>query len=66
MNGTIEQAGPTADRLNNMRATFEILAYLQVDARKDGHPELADRLEFAMIYAEQKLKELKISPQTSI
>lgn len=66
MNGTMEQPLPANDRVNNLRATFEILAYLQVDARKDGHPELADRLEFAMTYAEQKLKQLKMPPSTGL
>ena len=48
------------DRVTNLQAIFDILAYLHVDARRDGHPELADRLDFAMNYVEGKLKEVKI------
>lgn len=64
MNMTIGPAGQTpaaevTDRVTNLQAIFDILAYLHVDARRDGHPELADRLDFAMNYAEGKLKELK-------
>lgn len=48
-----------SENTNNLRAIFEILAYLHVDAEKDGHTDLADRLEFAMNYAEKKLTSLK-------
>lgn len=48
-----------SDRQTNLQAIFDILAYLHVDARRDGHPELADRLDFAMNYVEGKLKEIK-------
>jgi len=59
MNEMDTKSQPTGERMNNLRATFEILAYLQVDARRDGHQELVDRLEFAMNCAERKLTELK-------
>jgi len=49
------------EKASNLRAIFEILAYLHVDARKDGYGELADRLEFAMSHAEQQLGHLKKS-----
>ncbi len=44
---------------SNLRAIFEILSYLHLDAERDGHPELAERLEFAMNHAESKLATLK-------
>ena len=59
MNDTQSQNPSIDERVNNLRATFEILAYLQVDARRDGHQELVDRLEFAMNCAEHKLSTLK-------
>jgi hypothetical protein len=59
MNQTTGQNMAASDKISNLRATFEILSYLHVDARRDGHTELADRLEFAMNYSEQKLAELK-------
>lgn len=43
------------EKINNLKAIFDILAYLQVDAKADGLGELSDRLEFAMNYAEQQL-----------
>ncbi|MFB9353633.1 hypothetical protein [Sneathiella chinensis] len=43
----------------NLRAIFEILSYLHVDAVQDGYPDLAERLEFTMNCAERHLKELK-------
>ncbi|MEH6495300.1 MAG: hypothetical protein V7740_06105 [Pseudomonas marincola] len=49
----------TEEKTHNLRAIFEILAYLQVDAKRDGFGELADRLEFAMNHAEQQLSHLK-------
>lgn len=66
MSMTIGQSGQPAegqgtDRVTNLQAIFDILAYLQVDARRDGDLELADRLDFAMNYAERELKKLKSS-----
>ncbi len=48
---------------NNLRAIFEILSYLQLDAKRGGHDELAERLGFAMTHAENKLADAK-SAQT--
>lgn len=59
MNDVIDTQVLEIDKANNLKAIFEILAYLQVDAKKDGMIELSDRLEFAMNLAEQKLTELK-------
>ena len=53
----------TEEKTHNLRAIFEILAYLQVDANRDGFGELADRLGFAMNHAEQQLNHLK-NPST--
>ena len=59
MNYTAGASGQSDEKAHNLRAIFEILAYLQVDAKRDGFGELADRLEFAMNHAEQQLGHLK-------
>ncbi|WP_169566933.1 hypothetical protein [Sneathiella limimaris] len=54
------QPTPTTDeKVNNLKAIFDILAYLQVDAKQDGFPELSERLAFAMDFAEKQLVALK-------
>ncbi|OUR76209.1 hypothetical protein A9Q83_15505 [Alphaproteobacteria bacterium 46_93_T64] len=63
MNYSNNPSGNTDEKASNLRAIFEILAYLQVDAKRDGYGELADRLEFAMNHAERQLSHLK-NPQT--
>ena len=57
MNNSATDPAIQGEQVNNLRAIFEILSYLLVDARQDGHKELAERLEFTMNYAEQKLAE---------
>ena len=59
MNYTAGASGQNEEKAHNLRAIFEILAYLQVDAKRDGFGELADRLGFAMNHAEQQLGHLK-------
>ncbi|GEM_PF-6298811 len=58
MNNPVTDPNLQGEQVNNLRAIFEILSYLLVDARQDGHKELADRLEFTMNYVEQKLSEV--------
>jgi transcription termination factor NusB len=42
---------------SNLRAIFEILSYILVDAQRDNQDELADRIEFALNFAEKLVKE---------
>lgn len=44
------------DSASNLRAIFEILSYILVDAQHDNHKELAERIEFALNYAEKLIK----------
>ncbi|MEP5699572.1 MAG: hypothetical protein ABJN43_13180 [Sneathiella sp.] len=57
MNHPSNDLSALSEKTNNLRAIFEILSYLLVDARQDGHIELADRLEFTMNFVENKLAE---------
>lgn len=50
---------PHDEKANNLKATFDILAYLQVDAKQDQNWELSERLEFAMNCAERQLSAVK-------
>lgn len=50
-----EQSKSTADT-SNLCAIGEILSYIQVDAVKDGFPEVAARIDFAMTAVEKALK----------
>ncbi len=59
MQQTQDQDTGYAEKVNNLKAIFDILAYLQVDASEDGHLELSDRLGFAMNCAEQQLKNIQ-------
>ena len=59
MQHTQETPAGYGEKINNLKAIFDILAYLQVDAKQDGLAELSDRLEFAMNCAEQQLSFLK-------
>ncbi|WP_025897570.1 hypothetical protein [Sneathiella glossodoripedis] len=59
MQQTHDQNTRKVEKVNNLKAIFDILAYLQVDACEDGHVELSDRLGFAMNCAEQELKQLQ-------
>ncbi len=52
---------PSDEKANNLKATFDILAYLQVDAKQDQNWELSERLEFAMNCAERQLSAVKNS-----
>lgn len=63
MNTALNSDAQSNESASNLRATFEILAYILVDAKNDGHLELAERLEFAMNWAESKISERK-SAQT--
>lgn len=49
-------AGDT-EKASNLRAIFEILSYIHVDAAKDDFKELADRIEFALDLAERLIRE---------
>ncbi|MBL4740755.1 MAG: hypothetical protein JKY12_07160 [Sneathiella sp.] len=49
-------SAPRNESHKNLRAIFEILSYLQEDARRDGYVELSARLEFAMNNAEENLR----------
>jgi hypothetical protein len=53
---------PNDEKANNLKATFDILAYLQVDAKQDQNWELSERLEFAMNCAERQLSSIKNNP----
>jgi hypothetical protein len=44
------------DSASNLRAIFEILSYILVDAQHDNHKELAERIEFALNCAEKLIK----------
>ncbi|TNE39927.1 MAG: hypothetical protein EP348_02890 [Alphaproteobacteria bacterium] len=44
------------DTASNLRAIFEILSYIHVDAQRDNYAELADRIEFALNLAEKLIK----------
>ena len=59
MNTVLNSEAQTNESASNLRATFEILAYILVDAKNDGHSELAERLEFAMNWVERKISERK-------
>jgi hypothetical protein len=59
MQQTQDQDTGHDEKVNNLKAIFDILAYLQVDASEDGHLELSDRLGFAMNCAEQQLKHVQ-------
>ena len=48
---------PNDEKANNLKATFDILAYLQ-----DQNWELSERLEFAMNCAERQLSSIKNNP----
>lgn len=41
---------------SNLRAVFEILSYILVDAQHGNHKELAERIEFALNCAEKLIK----------
>jgi hypothetical protein len=45
------------DGASNLRAIFEILSYILVDAQDDRHTELAERIEFALNLAEKLIKQ---------
>jgi hypothetical protein len=45
------------EKASNLRAIFEILSYIHVDAAKDDFKELADRIEFALNLAEKLIRE---------
>lgn len=45
------------DGASNLRAIFEILSYILVDAQDDCHTELAERIEFALNLAENLIKQ---------
>lgn len=47
---------------SNLRAIFEILSYILVDAQQDNQSELADRIEFALNLAEKLIKEKSTAP----
>ncbi|MCF8466748.1 MAG: hypothetical protein K9G33_05050 [Sneathiella sp.] len=47
------------DGVSNLRAIFEILSYIHVDAQRDNHTELADRIDFALNLAEKMIKDGK-------
>ncbi|MFT6559042.1 hypothetical protein [Sneathiella sp.] len=55
MNATMQHTPPSPEKQANLKAIFEILAYLKVDAIRDGEKELAARLDFAMNCAEEQL-----------
>ena len=46
----------TAEKASNLRAIFEILSYIHVDAARDNYKELAQRIEFALNHAEELIK----------
>ncbi|MEH6546378.1 MAG: hypothetical protein V7701_08120 [Sneathiella sp.] len=48
---------PDGDSASNLRAIFEILSYILVDAQHDNHKELAERIEFALNCAEKQIKQ---------
>jgi|GEM_PF-4127660 len=56
MSYTDGTSAPQNESHKNLRAIFEILSYLQEDARRDGYIELSARLEFAMNNAEENLR----------
>lgn len=47
---------PADDGASNLRAIFEILSYIHVDAQRDNYSELADRIEFSLNLAEKLIK----------
>ena len=61
MLGTEVSPNSNDEKANNLKATFDILAYLQVDAKQDQNWELSERLEFAMNCAERQLSVVKKS-----
>ena len=44
------------EKASNLRAIFEILSYIHVDAQRDDYTELADRIDFALNLAERMIK----------
>ena len=52
---------PSDDGASNLRAIFEILSYIHVDAQRDNYTELADRIDFALNLAEKMIKDGKAS-----
>ncbi|MEH6525746.1 MAG: hypothetical protein V7723_06705 [Sneathiella sp.] len=48
---------PGGDSASNLRAIFEILSYILVDAQHDNYKELAERIEFALNCAEKQIKQ---------
>ena len=36
------------EKASNLRAIFEILSYIHVDAQRDNYTELAERIDFAL------------------
>lgn len=49
----------------DLRAIFEILSYIHVDAREGRHDELSDRIEFALDCAEKLIKKKTVKPQSA-
>ena len=53
---------PDDDGASNLRAIFEILSYIHVDAQRDNYTELADRIEFSLNLAEKMIRSAKPAP----
>ncbi|MEX0584003.1 MAG: hypothetical protein WD185_10055 [Sneathiella sp.] len=47
---------PGDEKASNLRAIFEILSYIHVDAQRDNYTELAERIDFALNLAERMIK----------
>ncbi|USG61164.1 hypothetical protein NBZ79_18570 [Sneathiella marina] len=59
MNNPDNRTGLEEDSASNLRAIFEILSYILVDAQNDRYKELeelAERIEFALNLAEKLIK----------